>query len=199
MNEDLIQKFGYSEMYEWAEMPTPEFRLGRFVTFDKNQVNKIRPVTDKNDFIVGVTTVNSVTDSDNPNAWKYKNVCNEYGDMYLVKERLAVGEKVYDQINEINFIKTRPWEHYVPIQNKYFNKDVQYVKRTNRQEWIRVNLIGKCVVFDDGQCTPGQWCMPYSGKIKELQGSAIPYDGKCENKFYVLERISDKTILILNK
>ena len=199
MNEDLIQKFGYSEMYEWAEMPTPEFRLGRFVTFDKNQVNKIRPITDKNDFIVGVTTVNSVTDSDNPNAWKYKNVCNEYGDMYLVKERLAVGEKVYDQINEINFIKTRPWEHYVPIQNKYFNKDVQYVKRTNRQEWIRVNLIGKCVVFDDGQCTPGQWCMPYSGKIKELQGSAIQHDGKCENKFYVLERISDKTILILNK
>ena len=199
MNEDLIQKFGYSEMYEWAELPTPEFRLGRFVTFDKTHVNKIKPVSDKNDFIVGVTTVNSVTDSDNPNSWKYKNVCNEYGDMYLVKERLAVGEKVYDQINEINFIKTRPWEHYVPIQNKYFNKDVQYVKRTNRQEWIRVNLVGKCVVFDDGQCTPGQWCMPYSGKIKELQGSAIPYDGKCENKFYVLERISDKTILILNK
>lgn len=199
MNEDLIQKFGYSEMYEWAELPTPEFRLGRFVTFDKNNVNKIRPVSDKNDFIIGVTTVNSVTDSDNPDSWKYKNVCNEYGDMYLIKERLAVGEKVYDQINEINFIKTRPWEHYVPIQNKYFNKDVQYIKRTNRQEWIRVNLIGKCVVFDDGQCNSGQWCMPYSGKIKELQGSAIPYDGKSENKFYVLERISDKTILILNK
>ena len=197
---DLIQKFGFSEMYEWDKLPEPQFRLGRFVTFSEENPDKIKPVSKADEFILGVSTVNSVCDSDNPNEWKYKNLCNEYGDMYLTKERLAVGTKVYDQINEINFIKTYPWEHFVTLTNKSFNKDAKYIKRTNRQEWIRVNLIGKAIVFDDGTCEPGKWCVPYTGKLKEFQGSAVPAPEKTkQKKFYVLSRISEKTILILNK
>lgn len=196
---ELVQKFGYSEMYEWDEIPRPEFRLGRFVTFSKNGTSKIEPTSKKDQYVIGVTTVNSVCDSDDPNEWRYKNIANEYGDVYLRKERLAVGTKVYDQMNEINFIKTYPWEHYVPIENQYFRKDVQYVKRTNRPEWIRVNLMGKAVVFDDGTCKAGEWCTPYSGKIKELQGSAVPAKDTDKTRFYVLERVSEKTVLILNK
>ena len=201
MNEnDFIQKFGYSEMYEWETIPPQQYRLGRFVTFSTTSPEKIVPVSKATDIVFGVTTVNSVTDSDNPNEWKYKNICNEYGDMYLQNLRLAVGAKVYDQVNEINFIKTYPWEHYVPVQNKFFDEKKQYVKRTNREEWIRVNLIGKCVVFDDGSCKPGEWCVPYTGKMKELQGSAVPAPEKTkQQKFYVLGRVSDKTIIILNK
>lgn len=202
MNEDnneLIQKFGYSEMYEWFEIPRPEHKLGRFVTFSEDAPDKIVPVSKKGQFVLGVTTVNSLCDSDDPNTWRYKNICNEYGDTYLRKERLAVGNKVYDQVNEINFIRTYPWEHYVPIENQYYKKDLEYVKRSNRQEWIRVNLMGKCVVFDDGKCKAGEWCTPYNGKIKELQGSAVPATDEDTVKFYVLERVSEKTIIILNK
>lgn len=202
MNEDnqFIQKFGYSEMYEWDTLPIPQFRLGRFVTFSSKNPEKIVPVSKASDYILGITTVNSICDSDNPSEWKYKNITNEYGDMYLTKERLAVGQKVYDQVNEINFIKTYPWEHYVPIQNKYFDETKQYIKRINREEWIRVNLIGKAVVFDDGTCKAGEWCIPYTGKMKELQGSAIPAPEKTKmQKFYVISRVSEKTILILNK
>jgi len=197
---DFIQRFGYSEMYEWAKLPLQEHRLGRFVTLSKDSPDKIVPVSKTTDYVLGVTTVNSLIDSDDPSDWKYKNICNEYGDLYLTNEKLAVGTKVYDQVNEMNFIKTYPWEHYVPIENKYFDKSKKYIKRSNREEWIRVNLLGKAIVFDDGTCKAGEWCIPYSGKIKELQGSAIPAPDKTkQQKFYVLGRISDKTILILNK
>ena len=198
-HNELIQKFGYSEMYEWLEIPSRENILGRFVTFSEDVPNKIVPVSKPGQYVIGVTTVNSLADSDDPDFWRYKNICNEYGDTYLRKERLAVGTKVYDQVNEINFIKTYPWEHFVPIENQYYKKDLQYVKRTNRQEWIRVNLMGKCVVFDNGTCKAGSWCKPYNGKIKELQGSAIPANPDDETKFYVIERVSEKTILVLNK
>ena len=196
---ELVQKFGYSEMYEWNAIPRAEFRLGRFVTFSEENPAKIEPTSKKDQYVIGVTTVNSLCDSDNPNQWRYKNIANEYGDIYLRKEKLAVGTKVYDQMNEINFIRTYPWEHFVPIENQYYKKDQQYVKRTNRAEWIRVNLLGKCVVFDDGTCKAGEWCTPYAGKIKELQGSAVPATENDKTRFYVIERVSEKTILILNK
>lgn len=199
MGDDLIQKFGYSEMYEWENIPSNETRLGRFVTFSKETPNKIVSASKQNDQIIGVTTVNTAIDSDNPNEWKYKNMCNQYGDLYLRKEKLAVGEKVYDQLNEINYIKTRPWEHFVTIDNKYFNKDLKYVKRSNRGEWVRVNILGKCIVYDAGQCKPGEYCTFYKGKLKENYGMAVPATDADNQKWYVLERLSETTVMILYK
>lgn len=199
MGDDLIQKFGYSEMYEWDEVPANNIRNGRFVTFSKNNPTKISLANKKDQYIIGVTTVNTAIDSDNPNEWKYKNMCNQYGDLYLRKEKLAVGEKVYDQLNEMNYIKTRPWEHFIPIENKYFNKEAKYVKRSNRAEWTRVNILGKCIVFDDGKCKAGEYCTFYNGKIKENYGMAVPADENTEQKWYVLERLSDTTVMILYK
>ena len=199
MGDDLIQKFGYAEMYEWENVPENDRKLGRFVTFSSNDKSKIVPINKQDQYVIGVTTVNAISESDNPDEWKYKNLCNEYGDLYLRKERLAVGEKVYDQLNEMNYIKTRPWEHFVTIDNKYYNKDAKYVKRTNRAEWTRVNIIGKCIVYDGGKCNPGEWCTPYTGKVKANFGIAVPADEKSINKYYVIERLSENTILILFK
>ena len=145
MNEDLIQKFGFSEMYEWSETPAQEYKLGRFVQFDPEYPGKIKLCADTKN-IVGVTTINSVIDSDNPSEWHAKNLSNEYGDIYLRKERLAVGGKQYDQQEELAFIKTWAWEHLIPITNKNFDPEKQYAKRTVRPEWARVNLLGKVVV-----------------------------------------------------
>ena len=199
MGDDLIQKFGYSEMYEWAEVPNQNNKLGRFVTFSDVNPDKIVGVSKDNQYVLGVTTVNAVVESDNPDEWKYKNLCNEYGDLYLRKEKLAVGEKVYDQLNEINYIQTRPWEHFITIDNKYYDKNAKYIKRTNRIEWTRVNIIGKCIVYDEGKCEPGTWCTTYKGKLKEKFGMAVPATEKSKNKWYVLERLSEKTILIFFK
>ena len=200
MNENNIQEFGYAEMYEWANVPDNSQRLGRFVTFDKEKPGMIVAAHDDN-FIVGVTTVCAEDTSDDPDEWKFSYLCNEYGDLYLKKERLAVGAKQYDQYNEINYIRTYPWEHYIKIENKYLDKEKTYVKRSKRIEWIRVNILGKTIVKDNGKCVPGEYCTVYSGKLKEKFGTAIPYNEKKSKnkKFYVLDRLSENTILILNK
>ena len=199
MREDNIQGFGYTEMYEWADVPEHKNRLGRFVTFDTKNPKLIK-FAHNNDEILGITTVCAEITSDDPDEWKYAYLCNEFGDLYLQKERLAVGTKQYDQMMEMNYIKTYPWEHYIKINNKHYNKEKQYVKRSNRSEWVRVNLLGKTIVLDNGKCEAGKYCTVYQGKIKDLWGTAIPADKTCKTKkFYVLERLSDNTILILNK
>lgn len=195
-NNDFTQKFGYTEMYEWANPELVQNKLGVFVQFDKNQPEKISPASTGE--IIGVSTINSLTISDNPDQWKYANICNEVGDLFLQKEKLAVGQKVYDEVLEFNYIVTRPWEHFITVPNKLYDPERQYIPRTARQEWVKVNLIGKCIVRDNGKCEAGGWCKQYEGKLKQLYGTAIPvgktYKGQ---KFYVLQRLSDKTILIL--
>lgn len=198
MNEDLIQKFGFSEMYEWSTLPEANIKFGRFVQFDESNPGKIKLCSNCSN-IVGVTTINSVIDSDNPTEWSGKNIANEYGDVYLQRERLAVGSKEYDQNGEMAYIRTKMWEHLIPINNPAYKENLQYVKRSNRQEWVRVNLLGKCIVEDDGKCIPGQYCTLYTGKMKQKLGTVKPATDKSEVKFYVLKRLTQKTILILNK
>lgn len=195
MENDFIQKFGYTEMYEWADPANVEKRLGIFVQFDRDQPEKIRPY--ENGELVGVSTINSLSISDNPDKWKHANICNEVGDLYLRKEKLAVGQKVYDEVLEFNYIMTRPWEHFIAIENEKYDSSKKYVPRTGRIEWVKVNLIGKCVVRDDGSCVPGQFCKPYDGKLKIKFGTAVPATKGEHNSFYVLQRLTDKTILIL--
>jgi hypothetical protein len=199
MEQNLIQHFGFSEMYEWSNPDDRKF--GLFVTFDKNRPDKVIPYNTVNGGdIIGITTVNSTIDSDDPEQWSFAYLCNEVGDLYLEKERLEVGQQVYDQVLEFNYIRTYPWEHYIPIENKDYNKELNYVKRSNRQEWTRVNLLGKVVVRDNGECVPGQYCQPYTGKLIELFGTAVPATDDCNlKKYYVIRRLSDHSVLILNK
>lgn len=198
MDEELVNKFGYSEMYEWSEIPNREYKLGRFVQFDPEYPGKIKLCADTTN-IIGVTTVNSVVVSDNPDEWFFKNAYNEYGDIYLKKEVLSVGGMEYDQQKEISFIRTRKYEHYVPITTRNYNKDLKFVKRTKRPEWVKVNLLGKCIVEDDGTCQPGKYCTLYTGKIKSKQGTVTLADENSDVKFYVINRVSNKTVTILYK
>ena len=199
MAEINIQGFGYAEMYEWKEIPEHKNRLGRFVTFDKEEKSKIT-YAHNNDYLIGVTTVCAQDTSDDPDEWKYSYLCNEYGDLYLQKEKLAVGAKQYDQYLEMNYVRTYPWEHFIKIPNKYLDKEKKYVKRSNRPEWVRVTLVGKAIIKDNGKCKPGDFCTVYSGKIKDLYGTAVPATEKTKNsKYYVIERLSENTILVLLK
>lgn len=195
MDENLIQPFGFSEMYEWVRIPKQ--KLGLFVQFSKRYPDMIEPYHDKDGVLVGVSTICSMIDSDDPDEWKYAYACNNVGDIYLKKERLAVGIKQYDQENELSYISTRPYEHFKKIQNPKYNKDLEYAKRSQRHEWIRVNMLGKVIVIDNGECKPGQFCEPYTGDDMNLMGTAIPYTGNGHG-FYVLQRVSENSILIIN-
>lgn len=197
INQQIVQPFGYAEMFEWSEIPVLTGKLGKFVAFDPNYPEKIKLL--EKGVPIGVTTVNAVTTSDDPQEWHAKNMVNEYGDTYMRKEKLAVGIKEYDDTKEMAFIKTQPWIHMIPIQNPQYSDVVQYIPRTLRKEWQRITILGKAIVEDNGECVIGGWCKPYRGKLTQKQGTAIPADDTDNNKYYVMDRLSEKTILILFK
>lgn len=196
MNDKLVNKFGYSEMYEWTVFPGQENKFGRFVQFNKIESDKINLTYNDETPIVGVTSINYVEASDNPDFWAKKYMSNEYGDIYMTKERLAVGNKVYDQIEEFSYIHTFPYEQYIPVQNTEFKKELEYRKRSDRNEWVNVIIAGKAIVKDNGKCKPGDYCKPNFSEINEDAGLAIPADKNDKNSFYVLKRISETTIMI---
>lgn len=198
MNEKLVNKFGYSEMYEWVSYPGDDNKYGRFVQFNDSQPSKIT-LTRNDNLVIGVSTVNYVEASDNPEDWHLRYLSNEYGDLYMTKERLAVGNKVYDQIEEFSYIRTFPYEQYIPVENTDYNKKLPYQKRTMRQEWVNVTIKGKAIVKDNGECKPGQYCKPTYSDIYEEAGIAVPAESTDKNAFYVLDRISDHSILIFIK
>lgn len=195
---DFIQKFGYSELYEWYNQP-PQDRLGNFVSFSKEDPKKIVKYGENvGAEVLGVTTISSTVESDNPSKWRGAALCNEFGDLYLRKEKLAVGQKVYDEVLELNYVRTRPWEHFITVPSENYDTKREYVPRTNRPEWIKVNILGKCIVKDNGECIPGQYCRPYDGKLKVHFGEAVPAENDWKGqKFYVIERFSKNTIMIL--
>ena len=200
MEEIKLNEFGYSEMYEWNDVPESDMRLGRFVSFNPVNTSKIELYNStSNKPLVGITTINAITVSDNPNEWPGKYLMTDVGDLYLTNEVLSVGDRVYDENLEMSFIRTQKWEHLIKIQNPNYIAENEYVKRTNRTEWIRVSLLGKTLVKDNGECVPGEYCMPYNGKILKNMGIAVPATEDAKYKIYFINRISENAILILNK
>lgn len=200
MDTIKINEFGYSEMYEWNVTPENELKYGKFVSFSKENPSKIEFYnSSKHDDVLGIATINAVCVSDNPEEWPKKYLMNEVGDLFLTNEVLSVGERVYDEGLELSFIRTKKWEHLIKITNKAYNNDNNYVKRSQRQEWTRVSLLGKTIVKDNGKCVPGEYCMPYVGKVTKNLGTAVPATEDAKHKYYVIERLSENSILILNK
>ena len=204
MFEDLKLKIGYSEMYELAEVPSDiNAVLGRFVQFSKTIPGKIELATEQKS-IIGVTTINSTYISDNTPHWWAKNVFNEVGDLFVQNKTIALGKKVYNSIIEKSYIVTAKADIIVPVQNPAFDETIQYKQRADRLEWVRVNLIGKVIVYDDGSLKPGEYCKLYSGRKDESKGKAIKatikdIENSSINTYYVIARVSKNTILILFK
>lgn len=191
--DKLMNKFGYSEMYEWSELF--EFNIvpyGRFVAFDPNEPGKIK-LAQNYDNIIGVTTINSVITSDDPEEWQGKYLCNEFGDCFLQEHDKAVAVNAYDDINEMPYVATYKEKEMIPVINENFDESLSYKKRSDRQEWIRVNLLGKCIVVDDGSCNPGGYCTV--GK----DGIAISCKYVEPKEYYVIDRLTENTIMIFFK
>jgi len=193
----LMNKFGYSEMYEWSELFKFDMvPYGRFVAFDEKEPGKIK-LANKCDYPIGVTTINTVVTSDDPEEWQGKYLCNEYGDCFLQEKDKAVAVNAYDDINEMPYIATYKDTEVVPVINEQFDKSRIYKKRSDRPEWVRVNLLGKCIVVDDGTCQPGHFCTV--GKDGIAIPALLPTDSYEPNKYRVLDRLTENTIMIFYK
>ena len=195
--DKLMNEFGYSEMYEWSELFKYDIvPYGRFVTFDNNDPGKIK-LGNLGDYIIGVTTINTVCTSDNPEEWQGKYLCNEYGDCFLQENNIAVAQNKFDDKLEMRYIATVKDKEIIPVINDEYDSSKEYKKRTDRPEWIRVNLLGKCIVEDNGECQPGKFCTVGENGIAYPTDTSygMPY----VNKWYVLARLTEKTIMIFFK
>ena len=172
---------------------------GRFVAFDSESNGKIR-LAHSGDYVIGVTTINSTITSDDPEEWQGKYMCNEFGDLFLQEHSKAIAEKQFDSKLELPYISTIKKTEMIPVINEEFDSNKEYVKRSDRQEWIRVNLLGKCIVVDNGECQPGKFCRVSNDGIAipsdySILSKGMPY----VNNWYVIDRITEHTILIFFK
>lgn len=71
--------------------------------------------------------------------------------------------------------------------SKNYDPSKPYIPRSQRKEWIKVGLMGKIPVYDDGSCIPGRKCDCVNG-IATLG-----------NRWHVMRRISENTVLVLFK
>lgn len=214
INNPNIQKFGYTEMYEWTN--TPDLltsKSGLFVQFNNTCKDRIEPyrITKEEEtgivripVFCGITTENAIEESDNPEEWHGKYKIDEYGNYVLHQKYIAVGNKEYDQHNELSFIRTFPYSVLKKTESDKYNKDEQYRPRNFRIEWQHVCLLGKCTIIDNGNCEPGDFIVPYTGNVYELAGTGVKYDSSIElhdklPKFYVLSRVSDKAVMVVVK
>lgn len=199
-NNELINKFGYCEMYEWSQIPIDQYRYGRFVEFDENYPDKIRFVVSGKS-IIGVASINyNGTISDDMDHWWLENQFDDYGDILMRNETLAVGIKQYDNNKEMSYIKTQKYEHVIPIKRDIFDKEKKFKKRSTRPEWSSVTLMGKAIVTDYGRCKPGTLGQVQISKDLQLAGTLEPYDGNPYVKSYhVIRRVSKNTVMILVK
>lgn len=189
---NVIQPFGYAELYELSN--SSQHKYGRFVKFDQNNSSKIIFAND-NENLVGVTSTNFSVLSNSYNEWPKKYIYDKFGEVFLEKKTIAKGKLDYDDINEFPYIRTYKEEDYFPVKNDYYNESIEYISRLDRNEWIPVVLIGKCIVEDDGTCIPGKKCNLYNGNNEDLYGTVTISD----TGWYVLERVDKNTVMILYK
>lgn len=192
--EQQLQPFGYAEMFEWKVIPDnlKNNGTGIFVQFSESEPDKIEPY--HGGVTVGVTTSNFCSLSDNPIEWPGKYKTNETGGYVKEKKYIAVGNKVYDQQQEINIVRTFPYKIYKKQESdSYDTTKGEYIPRINRIEWVPVCTHGKTLVYDDGTCEAGKYCTP---KISD-DFTTAGYVTKSEEGFYVMKRVSDNVVLIL--
>ena len=194
--DNLINKFGYSEMYEWSELFKYDIvPYGRFVEFTQSYVDagKIQLCNGLN-VPIGVTTINAAYTSDDPDEWQGKYLCNEYGDILLEEKESVEAVNRYDNAEDMPYIATLKTTKVVPVINDEFDNELTYKKRTDRNEWIRVHLLGKCIVVDNGECVPGEYCTAGKG------GIAVPWKHSAgDTRYPVLGRLTENTIMIFFK
>lgn len=193
--EQSVQPFGYAEMFEWKNMPDNlRDRAGLFVQFSESEPDKIEKW--HGGTICGVTTSCFAVLSDNPAEWPGSYKTTPSGGYIYEKKDIAVGNKVYDQNNEMNIMRTYPYTVYKKVKSDNYNEAARYVPRANRPEWQAVTVRGKCIVYDDGTCEAGGWCKPYfTGDFDKAGIATAGIDG--DTKYYVLRRLTENTILVL--
>lgn len=176
----------YAEFFEWADGNTSgEDRVGYFVTLDENKTNMIRIANESDDYILGVVSATPSVIGDNQELhWKGR------------FSRDSWGRKIYEEVEEFIVRKDEKGNEIketIKIKqakvNPEWNSKTKYIPRKNRKEWSAIGLLGKIRVRDDGSSIPGQF--------SKVGATGIATKSSNKSGYKVLERLSEKQILIL--
>ena len=162
----------FAEYLEWVDNnPKNEDRIGYFVEWSAGRKIKLAD-SYQPELIAGITSATAGYVGNSAELhWKDANLKDEFGrtQTQIVDGRLAV------------------------VPNPACDHSKPYTSRSNRPEWDVVAFIGQVRVRDNGFCEPGKWCRCEDGK-------AVPCVYQPNQRcWYVMERISDKVILIMYK
>lgn len=182
----------YAEMFEWADgNPDSQDRIGLFVTLDGE---KIRIATDKDTFILGVTSGNpSVVGDTHDDQWHDMYLYDIYG--RPIFEDVLVPEEVRTEVNPDNPEETITYviqEEHTERRHKVnpdYDHTKPYAPRSQRPEWSAVGLLGKLVVIDDGSCQVNGWAKVSS------EGTATHSDE--QTCYRVMSRLEQNHIRVL--
>lgn len=168
----------YAEMFE--TMDGEPIEPGCFVTLGAGET--IRKATNADAYLLGVTAaVSGVVGNAGALRWKDKYLTDEWGRIqYHEVEAPAV-------IGKNGATLVPPRKEVQPMLNPAWDAKQQYIPREERPEWVRVGLLGRLLVRDDGTCVPGGYCMPNSQSV----AAAAP------SGYRVLGRTSENQVIML--
>ena len=198
----------YAEYFEWADGNLNlEDRVGHFVTFDKENPQKIK-FANKGDYILGIVSGMPNIIGNGDEDWKHRYILDDFGRYieesfeYEVEHITFVKKEVIDE--ETGDTKLIP-EKVVTKETKTgtrwkenpdYDPTKKYIPRDQRPEWSAIGMLGVLSVYDDGTCKVNGYCQVSNGGIAT---SAGPSDySKFTNPIYrVIERVKDNIIKIV--
>ena len=178
----------YAEFAEWAdENPNNEDRRGYFVTFDEEKPNMIRKANE-GEYILGIVSGNPCIIGNSDEGWRGKYVFDEFG--------AIVYEEIEEEV-EYTDIETGEVRKKTELVTTYklnpeYDKEREYIHRSERPEWDYVGWIGVLSVRDDGTCLTGGYCKAANGGIATVAERGT-------DTYRVLERINDNVIKVALK
>lgn len=151
----------YAEYFEWAdENPENEDRCGLLVSLEGDKI-----VPAHGDDILGVVSAAPSVVGNNPQEWRGKYIRDIYGRAQLDADGKGILTDGYD-------------------------RDRDYIPRSERPEWAAVGLVGRLIVRDNGSCIPG-------GYVSARRGIAAASAKKTNVR--VLRRVDESHVEVLVK
>lgn len=187
-NSTIATGADYAEYFEWADgNPDGEDRVGLFVTFDEQELEKIR-IASPGDYILGIVSGHPNTIGNGDEDWRGRYVLDEFG-RYI--EETYEYEEIWQDKDGVKHTETKEGIRYK--ENPDYNPDELYIPREERSEWSAVGMVGVLSVYDDGTCQVNGYCRCGENGIATLA------EERTFDTYRVIQRISDNIIKVVIK
>lgn len=171
----------YAEFFEWEDgNPDNEDRRGYFVTMEGKKIKK----ANAGDYILGIVSAMPAVIGNYDECWMGRYITDEYGAFvpeefeYEVEEKNEDGEMV--TVTKIGI----KW-----AENPDYDKEKEYVNRSDRKEWDTIGMLGVLHVRDDGTCKVNGFCKVIDGGMATSASTG----------YRVIERVTDNIVKVLFK